>query len=78
MPAKPADLRMGEPAGTRGPAPRAEHIGAEEATWGTETSQYPEEEKSTEIPPVVASERGRGQTGGRFGPAGVVGPVVAQ
>ena len=78
MPARPADLRMGEPAGTRGPAPRAEHIGAEEATWGTETSKYPEEEKSNEIPPVVASERGRGQTDGRIGPAGVVGPVVAQ
>ena len=32
-------------------------------TRGTETSKYPEEEKSTEIPQVVASERGRGQTG---------------
>ena len=36
----------------------AEYIGEEEVTGGTETSQYPEEEKSTEIPPVVASERG--------------------
>ena len=27
-------------------------------TRGTETSQYPEEEKSNEIPLVVASERG--------------------
>ena len=27
-------------------------------TWGTETSKYPEEKKSTEIPLVVASERG--------------------
>ena len=27
-------------------------------TWGTETSQYREEQKSTEIPSVVASERG--------------------
>ena len=33
-------------------------------TWGSETSQYPEEKKSTEIPQVVASERGRGQTEG--------------
>ena len=33
-------------------------------TWGTETTKYPEEEKSKEIPPVVASERGRGQTEG--------------
>jgi len=31
-------------------------------TWGTETSKYPQEKKSTEIPQVVASERGGGQT----------------
>src|SRR3990167_4929832 len=30
-------------------------------TWGSETSQYPEEKKSTEIPKVVASEIGRAQ-----------------
>ena len=29
-----------------------------ETTRGSETSQYPEEKKSTEIPLVVASERG--------------------
>ncbi|CDW90691.1 UNKNOWN [Stylonychia lemnae] len=28
-------------------------------TWRTETSKYPEEKKSTEIPKVVASEMGR-------------------
>ncbi len=33
-------------------------------TRGTETSKYPEEKKSTEIPRVVASESGRGQTKG--------------
>ena len=33
-------------------------------TQGTETSKYLKEEKSTEIPLVVASERGRGQTKG--------------
>ena len=32
-------------------------------TRGTDTSKYPEEKKSTEIPQVVASERGGGQTG---------------
>ena len=32
-------------------------------TKGTETSKYLEEKKSTEIPLVVASERGQGQTG---------------
>ena len=33
-----------------------------ELTEGTETSKYLEEEKSTEIPLVAASERGIGQT----------------
>jgi len=31
-------------------------------TRGSETSQYPEEEKSNEIPSVAASEGGRAQT----------------
>ena len=35
-----------------------EYIGMVERTWGTETSKYPEEKKSTEIPLVAASERG--------------------
>ena len=34
-----------------------------EPTRGTETSKYPEEEKSKEIPLVAASEEGRAQTG---------------
>ncbi len=38
--------------------PPAESIGGEERTQGSETSQYLEEEKSNEIPLVVASERG--------------------
>jgi hypothetical protein len=33
-----------------------------ERTQGTETSQYLEEEKSTEMPGVAASETGRAQT----------------
>jgi hypothetical protein len=44
-----------------------------ERTRGTETSQYLEEEKSTEMPPVAASERGGAQTGLLVG--GVVGPA---
>ena len=36
-------------------------------TWGTETSKYPEEEKSNEIPKVVASEIARAQTNSRNG-----------
>ncbi len=35
-------------------------------TGGTETSQYPEEKKSTEIPPVAASERGGAQSHQRY------------
>ena len=33
-----------------------------EVSGGTETSKYPEENKSTEIPLVVANERGTAQT----------------
>ena len=69
---------MGEPARASARARAAEHICGAEATRGTETSKYPEEEKSTEIPGVAASETGPAQTGacvtarGRCG-AGVVG-----
>ena len=35
----------------------------EKRTRGTETSKYPEEEKTIVIPQVVASERGTAQTG---------------
>jgi hypothetical protein len=50
---------MGKPGWGHAQSPPAEHIGRREATWGTETSQYPEEKKSTEIALVVASERAR-------------------
>ena len=56
------DTRMGQPAGGNALAPLVEHIGQVGGTGGTETSKYPKEEKSTEIPRVVASERGRAQT----------------
>jgi hypothetical protein len=51
------DFRMGKPNWGHAQLPPAEHIGRREATGGTETSKYPEEEKSTEISLVVASER---------------------
>ena len=38
--------------------PLPEYIGQLEGTWGSETSQYPQEEKTIVIPLVVASERG--------------------
>ena len=43
--------------------PHDEYIVERRQTRGTETSKYPEEKKSTEIPSVVVSERGAAQTG---------------
>ena len=56
---------MGDPNGeTHAQAyPLDEYIVERRQTRGTETSQYPEEKKSTEIPLVVVSERGGAQTG---------------
>ena len=51
-----ADFRMGEPG-----ARKARHL-KQGPTRGTETSKYPEEEKTTVIPQVAASERGGAQT----------------
>ena len=56
------DSRMGEPSRRHGRLPdwRPSFRGT---TGGTETSKYPEEEKSTEIARVAASESARAQTG---------------
>ena len=53
---------MGKPGGSHVSSFLPEHIGQIKVTWGSETSQYPQEEKTTVIPLVVASESGRGQT----------------
>jgi len=58
---------MGKPGGAQAPSSRF----GERRTRGTETSQYPEEEKSTEIPEVAASETGTAQTVGPSGAAGL-------
>ena len=50
---------MGKP--TVYTVPHTEYIGVLERTQGSETSQYLKEKKSTEIPLVVASERGTAQ-----------------
>ena len=55
---RPADVRMGEPSRSHYLLLPTEYIGWVETTWRTETSKYPEEEKSTEIPVVAASEPG--------------------
>ena len=49
---RPGDFRMGKPSEGHASLPERE------PTQGTETSKYLEEKKSTEIPLVVASERG--------------------
>jgi hypothetical protein len=49
---------MGKPGTSHVVSPPPEHIGRGEGTRGSETSQYPQEEKTTVIPSVVASERG--------------------
>ena len=54
------DIRMGQPAWSNVHAAVTESIGNSGDTQGSETSQYLKEKKSTEIPQVVASERGRG------------------
>ena len=53
---------MGQPSHRHGWLFLTEFIGVESDTRGSETSQYPVEEKSNEIPSVVASESGRAQT----------------
>ncbi len=61
------DFRMGQPT-----MPKAWYTVKGRLTRGTETSKYPEEKKITMIPRVVASEKGRAQTGVACCP-GVVG-----
>ena len=49
---------MGQPSAGHAALPSGEHIARVEQTRGTEPSKYPQEEKATAIPLVVASERG--------------------
>ncbi len=44
------DIRMGKPGPCHGVSPWSEHIGQVEGTGGIETSQSPEEEKTTVTP----------------------------
>ena len=54
---------MGKPTLVNPEESSAEYIGGAKATWGSEPSQYPQEEKTIVIPLVAASERGTAQTG---------------
>ena len=51
---------MGQPTWSNVHVSVTESIGNSGDTQGSETSQYLKEKKSTEIPQVVASERGGG------------------
>ena len=61
----PEVSEWGNPAGTMARYRASEHIGCAGTTRGTETSKYPEEEKSTEIARVAASESAPAQTHAR-------------
>ena len=65
------DFRMGQP--NASDCITTQSVGQ---TRGTETSHYPEEKKITMILLVVASERGKAQTGVVTAISGVVGPPV--
>ena len=74
---------MGKPGRSHVLSLPAEYIGWVEKTRGTETSKYPEEEKSTEIPRVVAIEMGSSLNPCMCKPegvaaCGVVGPIVSR
>ena len=64
-PFDPQVSEWGNPAGVMPCYPELNKIGSEEATRGTETSKYPEEQKSTEIARVAASESAPAQTHAR-------------
>ena len=53
---------MGKPPLVNPEGSSTESIGGAKTTWGSEPSQYPQEEKTIVIPPVAASERGTAQT----------------
>ena len=53
---------MGQPGDLNRSSLRDEYIVPQSHTWGSETSQYPQEKKSNEIAQVVASESAGAQT----------------
>ena len=63
---------MGQPGRGDARSRPPESIGRCEVSGGTETSQYPEEQESTEIPQVVVSERGPSLNPLHVKPVGVV------
>ena len=49
---------MGQPSPEQSGLARFESIEARQLTWGSDTSQYPQEKESIEIPRVEAIEMG--------------------
>ena len=66
---------MGKPTLVNPEESSAEYIGGVKATWGSEPSQYPQEEKTIVIPLVAASERGTAQTRARLRAEGLRDPI---
>ena len=62
MSVDPKISEWGNPAGFIPSYRSSEYIARRRQTGGTETSKYPEEEKTIVIPSVAASERGLAQT----------------
>jgi hypothetical protein len=54
---RPVDFRMGQPIPSNVGISATEFIGCKKLTRGTETSKYPEEDKTIVISLVVASEK---------------------
>src|SRR3982750_140447 len=76
MPRRHQRYGRGRLRNVRGSCPTSVDPGMPEETRGTETSQYPEERKSTETPSVAASDRGPAPT--RRAPAGGGGAGVVE
>ena len=68
---RPGDVRMGQPGGLK-----ARHRRYAGRTRGTETSQYPQEEKEKIDSPSSGERKGKSPNRARRGASGVVGPAT--
>lgn len=65
---------MGKPSGVKAPLPLSEFIGQKERTRGSETSQYPEEKKTTSDSQSSGERNGRSLNRCHENGTGVAGP----
>src|SRR5690606_22255342 len=68
------NVRKGKPPARHGAGPRPESIGSEERTRGSETSQYPEEKKTTSDSRSSGERNGSSPNRRDASPTGVAGP----